>query len=281
MKPTFERFLKEPVLQFLILGGGLFAAYAAFAPPEAAAPEAITVSAARVESLSENFKATWRRPPTEAELNGLIDDYVAEEVFYREALKLDLDEDDLVVRRRMRQKMEVLLENVLALAPPTEEDLRAHFEANMEAYRDPDRITFEQLFLGPAEAANEAPGWAALAQRLNEDPDVDIAAMSAPSALPPGMSDATEASVARAFGQSFAAETASSALNEWSGPIESAYGWHLVHLVAVTPGGDPVFDDMRRRVEQDLAYQRELEARAEFTTRLKAGYDVSVERAER
>ena len=279
MNDTFLRLIREPVLQFLILGGGLFAAYAAFAPPEEAPREEITITAARIESLSANFERTWRRSPSDEELDGLLSDYIAEEVLYREALKLGLDQDDLVVRRRMRQKMELLLADALSAAPPGEAELRAYLDANKERYRQPDRITFQQVFLGPAESRGGGD-WADLAERLNGEPDIDLASIGAPSLLPPGMEDASAAAISGVFGGGFAAELPSLKTGQWSGPVESSYGLHLVRIDKFVESSDPVFEDVRAEIARDMAYSREREARIELVERLKENYDISVEGAQ-
>jgi len=273
-----QRLIKEPVLQFFILGGGLFLAYAAFAPPAEAPRDAITVSAARVESLSENFERTWRRPPTAEELDGLLDDYIAEEVLYREALKLGLDQDDLMVRRRMRQKMELLLTDALSAAPPSEDELRAFFDANGDRYRRPAKFTFRQIFLGAGDGRTGGD-WAALAKRINDDPDIDLASIGAPSLLPPGMDDAPAASIEGTFGPEFSAALSGLASREWSGPVKSSYGLHLVRIDRVTESANPAFEDVREEVARDVAYEREREAQAELVERLKQNYDITFEDA--
>ena len=108
------RFWKEPLVQFLVIGGLLFVGYTVFAPEAEPPREQIVVGALRIQSLEQSFEATWKRPPTASERQGLIDDFLVEEVFYREAQNLGLDQDDIVIRRRMRQKMEFLLQDGLA-----------------------------------------------------------------------------------------------------------------------------------------------------------------------
>lgn len=276
MRTAVKRLLKEPVLQFLILGGGLFVVYTLFAPAEAPPRDEIRIGAPRIESLASNFERTWRRRPTRDELDGLIEDYIAEEVFYREALKLGLDRDDLVVRRRMRQKMELLLSDALSAAPPDEAELRAYFDAQKVRYRRADRLTFRQVFLGQ-KPANASATWASLAQQLNGHPDMDFTSVGVPGMLPPGMERTTATEIAGVFGEAFAKALAELAPGHWSGPVESAYGWHLVRTDAAFPSAEPVFGDVRVEVARDVAYEREREARAELVERLKANYAISIE----
>eukprot|EP00873_Tetraselmis_striata_P011216 jgi/Tetstr1/431480/TSEL_002132.t1 len=130
----FRRVFKEPVVQFLCVGGVLFGAYVFFAEPEETPRETILISQARVQSLADFFQTLRNRAPTAEEMDGLIDDYVAEEVLYREAIKLGLDKDDLVVRRRMRQKLELMLVDMTRGVQPDEERLKDFFDANRDNY---------------------------------------------------------------------------------------------------------------------------------------------------
>ncbi len=273
MNSIFPRLLKEPVLQFLILGGGLFAAYAAFAPPEEPPRETIVVTAERVESLSANFERTWRRSPTGQELDGLIEDYLAEELMYREALKIGLDRDDLIVRRRMRQKMKLLLADALAQAAPDEDLLRAFYLAEKERYHAPALLTFQQIHL----KQNGDVNWPDLLNRINDDPLFDLAAFASPSLLPPAMDDATTQDIGRSFGGDFADAVVELPSGEWNGPVESSYGWHLVRVERATPGEARPFEEVREMVSRDFEYQRERETRAEVLKRLKENYDITIE----
>jgi len=120
---TLRKILREPLLHFVVLGAGLFVLFGVVGGPAEERPDPIVVSAAKVENLAELFRQTWRRPPTQEELDGLIEDHLEEEIFYREALLLRLDADDIVIRRRLRQKMEFISEDVMQPVEPTEAEL--------------------------------------------------------------------------------------------------------------------------------------------------------------
>ena len=274
----FARIVKEPLLHFLLIGAGLFVAYSLFASPEEAPRELIVVDKATTESLEAAFAATWKRPPTAAELQGLVDDHLAEEVLYREAQKLALDRDDVVIRRRLRQKMEFLLQDSLELAPPDEAELRAFFEADKARYSDPDRRSFRQIFLGNETSTARTREWEALAVRLNgsEPPAPD--AFGVPSLLPGEMEMATASAIDRVFGRDFANKLAGLESGRWSGPLASTYGWHLVRLDSFQPGAAPSFEAARAQVLRDYAYQRQNDAKKALVERLKQNYDIVVEK---
>jgi len=270
------RLFREPLIQFLILGGGLFAAWTLLAPAPEAQRERIEVDPARIASLEQGFSAVWKRPPTGAERQGLIEDYLAEEVMYREAQKLGLDQDDVVIRRRMRQKMEFLLQESLATAPPDEDALRAFFDAGRERYRAPDRIGFRQVYLGDRQGEAAQAEWAALLDRLNSESPPDPASLGGGILLPSQMGPAAMQEIDRAFGEGFADRLKGQPAGRWSGPVRSGYGWHLVLIEAVEAGAEPDFDAVRAAVERDHAYETERKARSALIERLRQGYDIVV-----
>ena len=146
--------LREPLVHFLLLGAALFLLDAWLRPLSASSQGSeIVVGEARIRSLAQNFRRTWQRPPTRPELDGLIQDFVREEVLYREALALGLDKDDTIVRRRLRQKMEFIADEAAALAKPTDQELAAYLAAHAEAFRVEPRATFTQVYLDPRRRA--------------------------------------------------------------------------------------------------------------------------------
>ena len=198
------------------------------------------VSAAKVENLAGLFERTWRRPPTQAELDGLIADHVKEEILYREALALGLETDDIVIRRRLRQKMEFISEDVAPPAEPTEAELQAFLDEHAERFRSPSRLSFAQVYLSPDRRGEDA--WSD-AERLLVTLDAgksDPAGMGDPFLLEQDYRDLATPDVERLFGQAFAARVAEFPVGRWSGPVESGYGLHLVLVRERAPRASPV-----------------------------------------
>src|SRR3972149_7669478 len=127
--------LREPLVHFLVLGAGIFFISGLLRNPEADKPDRIVVTAGHIRQIIEGWSRTWQRPPTPQELEGLIEDYIKEEVFYREALVLGLDRDDTIVRRRLRQKVEFLSEDMMGVPEPREEYLRRFLESHSDTFR--------------------------------------------------------------------------------------------------------------------------------------------------
>jgi hypothetical protein len=124
------KFIREPLVHFLVLGAVIFFISSLLRNPEADKQDRIVVTAGHIKQVIEGWSRTWQRPPAPQELEGLIEDYIREEVFYREALVLGLDRDDTIVRRRLRQKVEFLSEDMAGVAEPTDEELQTFLELN-------------------------------------------------------------------------------------------------------------------------------------------------------
>ncbi len=151
MKDQFRTALKEPLVHFLLAGLALFLFFAWRG--DAVDPESrtITITEPQVERLAANWAQTWQRPPTQAEIDGLIRDHVKEEVYYREGLRMGLDQDDTIIRRRIRSKMEFLASSELENEEPDDAILQALLDKNPRAYAADARYSFDQIYLAAQE----------------------------------------------------------------------------------------------------------------------------------
>ena len=271
------RILREPMLQFLLLGGGLFAAYTLFAPPAETPRELIVVNAAVTQGLEQSFNAVWARPPTDTERRGLIEDYLVEEILYREAQNLGLDQNDIIVRRRMRQKMEFLLQESLSMTAPDEAALREFFKAEANRYQEPGRISFRQVYLGDVRDEGDAEQWSALLFRLNDGDATDPDGLDQRAQLPVRISSATAESIDVAFGAGFFDILRDKPVGRWDGPVKSSHGWHLVFVDSIQAAREPDFERVRVAVARDYADQRNREATAALVKRLKQGYEIVID----
>jgi len=279
-----RKLVREPLVQFLLLGAALFALDAWLRPSAAPTANAeIVVSEARIRNLAQNFRRTWQRPPTRVELEGLVEAHVREEVFYREALALGLERDDAIIRRRLQQKMEFVSEEAAALAKPTDEDLSAYLKTHAEAFRTEPRATFAQVYLDPRKrgAALDADA-RRLLDRLNADgpaPDLSKAGDSL-MLLEARYDNIPQTDVARLFGNDFADGLFRQPVGTWSGPIGSGYGVHLVKVESLAQGGVPALDDVRPLVEREWANDRRQQLSKAFYENLRAKYKVTVQMPE-
>lgn len=266
------------MLHFTVIGVVLFLLYGLVGRDEAGAPRQIVVSEARIEALAEGFARTWLRQPTAEELRNLVEDYVVEEVYYREARMLGLDTDDIVIRRRLRQKMEFLSDDLGSTLEPTEAQLEAHFQEHLEKFVAPPRSTFVQLFLGEARGDAVRRDAEALLERLRAGPEeFNAEQLVDASLLPWRMESAYPEDIAAVFGGDFATWIGTATVGEWLGPIDSAFGTHVVRLQHREDGTVPELADVRPIVLHDWKIQKKRQMSDETLSRLLAQYEIRVE----
>ena len=274
-----RRVIREPLVHFAVLGAALLAVYAWTAGTDADNASRIEISAEDVEFLRAGWQQQWNRPPTEDELRGLIDARVREEVLYRAAVAMGLDQNDVVVRRRMVQKMDLLTQDLASLAEPPEEELRALFEERLEEYRVPPRLSFSHVYFNP-DARGEATltdAEAALADLLTRVPSPPAAPeMGDRFMLPFEYRLLTPQGVARQFGGGFA-EQLFELEPGWQGPVLSGYGVHLVYVGERVEARVPELAEVRDRVVMDYARSRQARARDALYEGLRQEYEVSVD----
>lgn len=272
------RWLREPLLHFALLGAALF--WLADTLGEGRGDgslETISLTAGDVEQLAAGFERTWQRPPTVQELEGLLEDRVREEVLYREALALGLDRDDTIVRRRMRQKMEFLSED-LAAGEPSEAELESWLAANREAFRQEPRASFRQVYLSRDRRGDALRDDALrlLSALRAADGGPDAAAQGDPLPLPADGDELSASEVSRLFGGAFSARLFELEPGRWEGPVESAYGLHLVFVRDRVAARDPELAEVRDAVAREWLADRRRRAREDFYRELRARYEVEI-----
>jgi hypothetical protein len=277
-----KRILKEPLVHFLVLGALLFAGYAVLERNGEPAPRQIVVSQGQLASMMESFVRTRQRPPTREEWDGLIRARVREEVYYREALALGLDKDDPIIRRRLQQKMEFVSDDNAAAAPPTDAQLNAYLQSHPDKFRMEQQFTFRQVYLDPAKhGANLARDAAQLLSKLDgAGGDADWANKGDPFVLGRGFNALPGSDIARQFGGAFAARLEALQPGRWQGPVESAFGVHLVFVSERTPSRSPALAQVRDAVLREWEDARRKEANEKFYQGLLKHYTVSIEAPE-
>jgi hypothetical protein len=268
------RLFREPLLHFALVGAVLFGVSAA-RTPDAPLRDEIVVSAGEIGNLATIFTRTWQRPPTEAELDGLIAARLREEVLYREALALGLDAGDVVVRRRLVQKLEFLSDDLAARRDPSDAELQAWLDAHAETYASEARLSFRQVFLEPGRRGEDlAADGAAIRARLAAGTPPDT--VGDPTLLPSALADEPRSRIARAFGERFADAIVRAETGRWLGPLESAYGAHIVRVDKVVPGGPATLDTARDAVLRDWRGQQRRTAQQALYEKLRARYRVTI-----
>lgn len=258
-----RQLMKEPLLHFLLAGGLIFFVYM-LVNGDGWNTNRIIVSAAKVNQMTEIFAKTWQRPPSTHELKAMIDDYVKEELYVRQALALGLDQDDTVIRRRLRQKMEFLGNAEAESMVPTDAELQAYLESHPQRFELEPQVAVDQIFLSPERHADtiEADA-AALLASLKSNSDIDISTLGDPTMLPPGLPLSRLANIGATFGPEVSEAVRKAPVGQWLGPVRSSYGFHLIRVTERLPGRIPVLADVREAVETEWvqARRREVEDR--------------------
>jgi hypothetical protein len=266
-----RRLLREPVLHFLLIGIAIFVAYGLIAPRGKEGAR-ILVTQGVVDALVREHQARWQRPPAGRELAGLVDAYVRDEILYREGMAMGLDRDDPVIKRRVRQKLEVVAEEQQARDAPTDADLAAYLAQHADRFVRPGTISFEQIFFPVTAKAAEVE-----AARRSAARGTDPARLGQSSMLPPRAENVPLDLAARDFGSEFATGIAKLPLNEWAGPVRSGFGLHLVRVTARMPAVVPALDDVRAAIAREWENERRVASLSDNYKKLRSQYEVVIE----
>jgi hypothetical protein len=272
-----------PLIQFLLIGSCIYGLYALSAGNEVNDNERVLiVSAGEIQALADQWTQLWKRPPTSEELAGVVRNHVRTQILYREAESMGLADGDIVIQRRLAQKVEFLTEDFATAVPPTDAEIAAYYDENSENYRIPEGATFSHVYFnadrrgmqGAVAAANE------LRDRLlaSSDPSARPADAGDPFVLPLDFYSRARPEVEELFGatefteQVFAARPA-----QWTGPLLSAYGVHIVYVHETTPSRLPALEDVRGEARRDLVSQRRRKANETFYNSMLGKYTVIIE----
>ncbi len=276
-----KKLLKEPLLHFLVIGALIFFVFSVVNKEEVNLDgKKIVVSAGDIERLSANWSKKWNRSPTETELQGLVESYIKEEVYYREALALGLDQDDTILRRRLMQKMEFLSNDLADLNNPDETALNEYFLEKKDKYELPARISFTHIYFSLDKHGN----------RIFDDAGkvlTDIQASSPSISRAPDRGDPfmlqydftleTPFEVARLFGQGFAEQIFQTETDNWQGPIESGYGLHLVQINEKVEARMPELAAVIDKVRIDYMFEQRQKTNKAIYERFKERYEIVIE----
>jgi hypothetical protein len=280
---TIVRWLREPLLHFLLIGALLFGLYSLTpsSGPAVAPSKEIRLSLGEIAQLTQLHQSQWRRPPTPQELARLVENKVQQEILYREALAMGLDRDDEIVKRRMAQKMQFLAEDVAAAREPTSAELKTWFESNSGKFAQPPRLSFRHLYFSPdrrgARARDDAEQ--ALAKLVGQPVDAKIAgSLADPFMFQEYYRDRAPEFLGKEMGPQFVLSVAKLTPGSWQGPIESGFGWHLVFVDTAIPGRVPSFEEIEPEVrtawlgeQKALAWEKSYkQMRAKYTVLLPA-----------
>ena len=272
-----KRAAREPLVCFLAIGVALFVINRLInGPEEGGTGDTVVISEGRVNQIVESFVLLSGRAPTREEIESLVDDFVSEEVGYREAVAMGLDADDTIVRRRMRQKLEFLIEDGGASDRPPLAEQQAWLDAHPNRYRLPERRALRQVLLSADKrgAGARQDAEAALIQLRDR---ADPTALGDPSMLAAAVPLTTQEGVAGLFGRDFAASAFSHQGSDWFGPVPSAFGQHLIIVLDTEPGRALTLSEAAERISADMIESRRNDARDQFHARMRKRYSIHIE----
>ena len=276
---TVKRWLREPLLHFLLIGVVLFGVYAYTNRGRIGieSPRQIVLSLDELRTMTAYFESQWHRPPTPQEFQAMVEDRIKEEILYREGLVMGLDKDDTIVKRRMAQKVQFLAEDIATAHEPSTPELKAWFEKNSSKFALPSRYSFRHVYFSPDKRGTNTHDDAAqtLAKIVGQPEDSpQIAAVADRFMFQDYYGDRTPSAIAKEFGPQFAVALEKVKPGSWQGPIESGFGWHLVFVDTVIPGRIPAFEEVESEVKTAWLGEQKAQAWQKAYQTMRAKYTV-------
>ena len=277
------RIWKEPLLHFFILGLVVFGLHAWFEekPKTIEDPFLVEVTSADIEWFRTMWTKRMGREPTVEELRGQVNQLIREQVLSREAVAMGLDDGDLVVRRRLAQKMDFLFKDLSAITEPSDDELRTFLQENRSTYAIPGRVTFTHVYFNTDKRGKEKAETAArqLIDNSNArgvDPS-DTAELGDPFLLPSSFSNKMLTEISSEFGPQFAKAVMQQNPGSWQGPVNSGYGLHAVYVHERTNTKLPALDDIKERLRADWMAEKQRELSGKAYQELRGRYRVLLE----
>jgi parvulin-like peptidyl-prolyl isomerase len=270
MLKVLSPLLREPLTYFLLAGGGLFALWGWF--QNDTDEYRIEVTAEERARIEAQWQAQMSRKPSADEMSSLIEQFVREEIYYREALRMGLDRNDTIIRRRLAQKLTFLTEDIATAAQTNEAELRSFYQQHLERYLQPATYSFQHRYFGAERRSNsEAVAGNAVAA-LNKG--LDPAQTGDSFMLQSAFTGRSEQEIAALFGRDFAQTLTALTPGTWQGPVRSAYGWHAVMLQERSAATQRPYEAVAARVAEDHAQVSRAEANERYYETLKERYQV-------
>jgi hypothetical protein len=266
------RVCREPLAQFLVLGAIIFVSASMV---KSASKPTVRLEADEMRQLVSYWETQMQRAPSADELQGIIAERIDEEILAQEAIRLGLDTNDLIIRRRLAQKMAFTNEDTAPAPEPSDEMLRTYFGKNEQRFQVPTHVTMRHVFF--ATASGEAPARARAQSALKAVVERNLEPNGDPFLLPLAYNDIGFDDLLRDYGPDFASTVESATVGQWVGPVQSAFGLHLVRVEARTPAHVPAFDEVRADVRDGLLEERRQIANQNLLARLRTKYQVEIE----
>ena len=281
MKNNFSKLFKSPLIYFFVLGFVVFGLHSFLnrAKQDDKDPFTVEVTSADIEWIRSSWEARMKRQPTQQELQGLISRFIRDEILHREALAMDLDDHDLVIQRRLVQKLTFVFEDLAESVEPTDEELKKYMQEKQDNYRIPEMITFTHVYFNPDKRKDVVKDVETVLSRLKsaETPPEEADSLGDVIMIDATFRKRSPDEVARTFGDQFAEQLFSAGQMGWQGPIVSTFGLHLVYIKERIASEMPEFEDIREDVKNDFMYNRKKQVTDGAYNAVKSRYTILVE----
>ena len=270
-----KNLLKEPLVHFLVLGILIFVLFGATGDENK--EREITIDTADIEHLVELWRLQWQRPPTEEELRNLVTNYINQEVMYREALAMNLDHNDEIVKRRLAQKMEFLSNDFSSLVNPTTEgNLVEYFENHKQEYLTEYQYSFSQIVFTSDNHNDPTAKAAEILADFGQDKGADLSVLGDQFPLNYSYDNVSASYLRKSIGDTFTDQLPSLETGKWTGPVTSGFGSHLVLITLKNEPQVPDFAHVRDKVLNDYEYAKAEESKSLFLKELKKDYTINI-----
>lgn len=278
-----KKLIREPLVHFLLIGAGLFLLFGWKGNPASmqggVQSTTIIVAQDTIDQLVAAFNRTWMRPPTEGETKGLMENFIRDEIYYREAIAIGLDQGDALIRRKLRQKMEFILEDIAAQTEPTDEELERFMTEHRQKYLIDPQIAFRQVFINIDKRGDSAEAYAS--QVLEQlDGGADANALGDRSLINHAAELSPLWKIKKDFGETFSTQLLDIEPGKWMGPLRSGFGLHLVFIDKRVVKPLPQLEDIRNSVKRDWAVALQNKLKDDAYARIRERYTVKIEKKE-
>lgn len=281
MKSRIKKILKSPLVYFFVIGFVIFGLHSFLnrEKQDDTDPFTVDVTSADIEWIRSSWEARMKRQPMQHELQGLIDRFIRDEILFREAMAMDLDDRDLVIQRRLVQKLTFVFEDLAETIEPTDDELKKYMLENQEKYRIPEMITFTHIYFNPDKRKAVLKEAKTVLDRLKsaEIPLEDAVSLGDMIMIDSSFRKRSPDEVARMLGREFADKLFSIDEKGWQGPIGSTFGLHLVYISDHIASKMPEFENIRKNVQYDFMYDRKKEVIDKAYSAVKSRYSILVE----
>ena len=248
------RIIREPLLHFLLLGALIFITASLVNNKKRIAEKTIVISNEKIGNILRLYQVQTGALPAKVQLDAMIEDYIKEEILYRESIKMKLDKDDEILRRRLSQKMEFLQSDLTVVPVPSPEQLETFYQSHQRDFRDSSTVSFTHIYFSADKNGVED------AKKRAEKVKSELIQKGSSRSPEKGdrfslqfdYTNQNKLDIVQLFGNKPILDSLfSSPLNQWIGPVESGYGWHLISITQRTPGSVPPFASIKDRVLDD------------------------------